>query len=71
MYGGRTAEGLPERVSDPWSMTIQEDAKFPALRGLLRQSSIGAKCEPATALTDDAMVIVGMVSSSVRRRSVG
>ena len=31
------------------------------------QSSSGRKSEPVTALIDDAMLIVGMVSSSVRR----
>jgi len=31
------------------------------------QSSAGTRGEPATALIDDAVLIVGMVSSSVRR----
>jgi hypothetical protein len=35
------------------------------------QSSAGAMGEPATALIDDAVLIVGMVSSSVRRPPVG
>lgn len=35
------------------------------------QSSAGVRGEPVTALIDDAVVIVGMVSSSVRRPPVG
>jgi len=34
------------------------------------QSSAGTMGEPATALIDDAVLIVGMVSSSVRRPPV-